>query len=71
MEADPNSTPLVHFKSQAGLMKMEGQVDIEPAASALAELPLLAVLGWYLLILFARDAAAAGSTAAVVAATAH
>jgi hypothetical protein len=28
------------------------------------------VLGWYLLILFARDAAVAGSTAAVVAATA-
>lgn len=60
---------LVHFKSHAGLMKREGQVDIETEALTDPELPLLVVLGWYLLILFARDSAAAG-TAAVVA-TAH
>lgn len=70
--SDPAGQPLVHFKSHAGLLKTEGEVGIEPAAVGLAEMPLLAVLGWYLLILFARDsAAAAGSTAAVVAVSAH
>lgn len=66
--SDQAGSPLVHFKSHAGLLKMEGQVDVEPGAAAAAELPLLVVLGWYLLILFARDSAA--STAGVVAATA-
>ena len=66
---DPSGKPLVQFKSHAGLLRMEGQVVIDPDAGALPELPLLVVLGWYLLILFARDAAVAGSTAAVVAAT--
>jgi hypothetical protein len=68
---EPDGKPLVHFKSHPGLLRMEGQVDIESEAASLPELPLLVVLGWYLLILFTRDAAAAGSTAAVVAATAH
>jgi hypothetical protein len=66
-----SQAPLLHFKSHAGLLRMEGQVDIETAAVTYPELPLLVVLGWYLLILFARDSAAAGSTAAVVAVTAH
>jgi hypothetical protein len=61
----------VHFKSHAGLLKTEGLVDVETGAVTYPELPLLVVLGWYLLILFARDAAIAGGTAAVVAATAH
>jgi hypothetical protein len=68
---DPVGQPLVNFKSRAGLLKTEGQVDIQPGAAAVPELPLLAVLGWYLLILFGRDAAAAGGAAAVMAATAH
>lgn len=64
-------TPLVHFKSQPGLLKTGGQVEITPAARTLPELALLVLLGWYLLILFAHDAAAASaaSTAAVVAST--
>lgn len=71
--SDPESKPLVHFKSHAGLLKMEGEVGIEPEAATQSDLPLLVVLGWYLLILFARDSAAAsaGSTAAIVAASAH
>ncbi|MDQ6720885.1 MAG: hypothetical protein M3003_08830 [Candidatus Dormibacteraeota bacterium] len=64
-----SQSPLVHFKSHAGLLKTEGQVDIEAAAVPYPELSLLVVLGWYLLILFGRDsAAAAGASAAVVAA---
>jgi hypothetical protein len=66
-----SQAPLVHFKSHAGLLRMEGQVDVETTAVSYPELPLLVVLGWYLLILFARDSAAAGSAAAVAAASAH
>jgi hypothetical protein len=68
---DPQNQPLVHFKSHQGLLKVEGQVSIETAAIKSPDLPLLVVLGWYLLVLFARDAAAssAGSTAAVIAST--
>jgi hypothetical protein len=66
---DTAGRPIVHFKSHHGFLKTEGDVEIEPDAVQLSELPLLVVLGWYLLILFARDAAAAGGTAAVVAAT--
>jgi hypothetical protein len=64
---DTESESLLQFKSHAGILKMEGQVEVEPGAHGLTELPLLVALGWYLLILFARDAAAAsaGSTAAI------
>lgn len=60
--------PLVHFKSHHGLLKVEGQVEIEPGGIELPDLPLLVVLGWYLLVLFARDAAASSAaTTAVIA----
>jgi hypothetical protein len=61
---DPADKPLVHFKSRQGLFKLEGQVEIEPQAIASPDVPLLVMLGWYLLVLFARDAAAAGGAAA-------
>ncbi len=67
--SDPAGKPLVHFKSHPGVLKTEGEVDIESGAAALSELLLLVVLGWYLLILFARDSAAAGGAAAAAAAT--
>lgn len=54
-----SQAPLIHFKSRPGLLKTEGQVDIETKAVTYPELPLLVVLGWYLLIVFARNAAAA------------
>ncbi len=60
--ADTEAGPLVHFKRQAGLMKMEGQVEIETKAVTDPELPLLLVLGWYLVILSTRNAAAAAVT---------
>jgi hypothetical protein len=47
-------------------MKTEGQVDIQTEAVTYPELPLIVVLGWYLLILFARDSAAAAGAAASV-----
>jgi hypothetical protein len=66
---DAQNKPVVHFKSHQGLLKTEGQVEIETEAIQSPDLPLLVVLGWYLLVLFARDAAAssAGASAAVVA----
>jgi hypothetical protein len=54
---DAQNQPLVHFKSHQGLLKVEGEVAIEPGAIKSPEMPLLVVLGWYLLVLFARDAA--------------
>jgi hypothetical protein len=42
-----DGTPLVHFKIY-GLIKIEGTVEVGPAA-ALPELDLLVPLGWYLL----------------------
>lgn len=51
---DSSGKALVHFKSHLGMFRMEGQVDIESEAATLSELPLLVMLGWYLLILFAR-----------------
>jgi hypothetical protein len=53
-----SEAPLLHFKRHVGFMKTEGQVDIETAAVTYPDLPLLVVLGWYLLTLFARRAAA-------------
>ncbi|MDQ2942619.1 MAG: hypothetical protein M3R21_02990 [Candidatus Dormibacteraeota bacterium] len=55
---DAQNKQLVHFKSHQGLLKTEGQVEVETEATTSPDLPLLVVLGWYLLVLFARDAAA-------------
>ncbi len=52
MEGDQ---PLVHFKRR-GMFKLESRVAIEKAAAASPDVPLLVVLGWYLLVLTALDA---------------
>jgi hypothetical protein len=68
---DASDKPLVHFKSRQGLFKLEGQVEIAADASTSPDVPMLVVLGWYLLVLFARDAAAssAGTVAVMGGAT--
>jgi len=51
-------------------VKANGAVEIQPGAAGLPDTPLLVLLGWYLILLHAEDAnAAAGSSAAAVAAT--
>jgi hypothetical protein len=55
---------LLLFKPRAALLKNEAALEL--AAPALADTPLLATLGWYLLVLYADDTAA---TAAAVTAT--
>lgn len=57
---------LVRFQGRHGVIKANGTVEVEPQAAGLAELALLAVLGWYLILLHAQDTAAA-ATGAIVA----
>jgi hypothetical protein len=66
-----DGTPLVALKegSEKGklsdIFKLQSMVEIRPAARDLAELPLLTLLGWYLMVLRQEDtAAAAGAVAA-------
>ena len=63
---DTEGAPLVLFKGRQGLAKVEGQVEITPAAAALPELDLLVTLGWYLVVLRARENAAAAGAVVVV-----
>lgn len=57
--------PLLSFKMRPGFLKTGGEVEIQPIAADLPELALLVTLGWYLVIMETRDAAAvAASTAA-------
>ena len=62
--------PLVRFGSRQGLVRIEGQVEIEPPAATMPELPLLVALGWYLLVQLAQDTAdTAASVGGIAAAT--
>src|ERR1700730_10112241 len=62
--------PLMLFKGRHGIVKAKGAVEIQPGAAGRPDTPLLVLLGWYLILLHAEDAnAAAGSSAAAVAAT--
>lgn len=47
-----NGTSLARFESRQGLVKIEGRVQIEEAAP-----DLLVLLGWYLVMMRARDGA--------------
>jgi len=51
--------PGVEKPSWSDLLKTQAQVEIEQRGHDLAELPLLVMLGWYLLILQKEDSAAA------------
>lgn len=62
----PEGTPLLGFSTKYGLLKTGGEVAIDPFAASLPELALLVSLGWYLMVMEARDAAAAASSSAVI-----
>lgn len=49
---------LLRVKTKFTLTKMEGRVQIEPTAGSIPQLSLLAILGWYLIVLMAKDSAA-------------
>jgi len=57
--------PLIRFKGRHGLVKANGAVEISPEAVHRPDIALLVLVGWYLILLYAEDAAAA-STAAIV-----
>jgi len=55
--------PLIHFKYDLAFLQQTMEVEIEPGAGSLKDLPLLATLGWYLIVLMSEGgggAAAAG-----------
>lgn len=56
-------------KSEQGGRASKGLVELTPAAVGLTELPLLVLLGWYLVVLQARDATAAEAARSTTAAT--
>lgn len=51
---DMHGKPLVHLEK--GLLMRDGRVTIEADAAESPEVPLLVVLGWYLLVIWALDA---------------
>jgi hypothetical protein len=68
--SDASGQPLVTYQSGleewklSDLFKSQGRVEIDPSAYALRELPLLVLLGWYIILLHEQDSAAAASAAA-------
>ena len=73
MFADADGTPVVAFKQGSpegklsDMFKMQALIDIYPEARDLPELPLLVLVGWYLMILRRDDAAAGAAAASAVA----
>ena len=61
---DQSETELITYSSGAASSKLkdafknQARLDLAPASSLLAELPLLALLGWYLIELHHEDSAA-------------
>jgi hypothetical protein len=54
---------LLLFKQHEGFLKISARLECDPANAAAPDLPLLAALGWYLMLLTAQDAAAVSVTA--------
>ena len=52
---------LISYRGPGGLVKAKAAMEIAPEAGRLPNLSLLAVLGWYLILLFGRDVAIAAS----------
>jgi hypothetical protein len=66
-----NEKPLIRFKGRHGMFKARGAVEVLPEGAARPDLPMLILLGWYLILLHAEDSAAASSasTVAVISST--
>jgi hypothetical protein len=56
--------PLIHFKPEVAFFKQAAEVKVEPRAVTASDLPLLTVLGWYLMLLLSEDAGAAAGAVA-------
>jgi hypothetical protein len=64
----PDGRSGIHFHNKGGFLKSGAEVKIQDVLD-LPDMALLVALGWYLLVLFARDAAS--TTSAAVVAPAH
>lgn len=53
---------LIRFKS-GGVIHLSALVEIQPTAAGLTELPLLVMLGWYLIVMMHMDSAASVAAA--------
>jgi hypothetical protein len=53
---------LLLFKQHEGFLKISARLEFDPANAASPDLPLLAALGWYLMLLAAQDSAAVAVT---------
>ena len=58
--SDAGGQPLVRYTT-AGFFKASGGMEITAAGAALAELPWIVMLGWYLVIMMRSDSTAAGA----------
>lgn len=58
---DDSDRPLVSFKSRNRFLRAGCDVEIAPGALARPELPVLVLLGWYLLLRIREDSAAAAA----------
>jgi hypothetical protein len=56
---------VVRFSHHEGFFKASAQLDFDVSSATLPELPLLAALGWYLMILAADDAAVIATSTVV------
>ena len=63
-----DSTPVI-FKSRHGLMKSGAEVDVAKDGMNRPDLPLLVLLGYYLILLYAQDVAAASAASVTVIST--
>lgn len=50
-----SDSPLITFRRVGGLFHLSSAVEVHDAAKALAELPWLVMLGWYLAVMLHRD----------------
>jgi len=61
--ADAAERPLVQYTT-GGFFKASGEMLVTPEGAALPELPWIAMLGWYLVVMMRRDSAAVGAAVA-------
>jgi hypothetical protein len=53
---------LISYRGPRGVLKAEAAMEIDPEGRHLRNLAMLAVLGWYLILLFGRDRATSAAT---------
>jgi hypothetical protein len=61
---DENEAVVIRY-NVGGFIRQSAQVEVEPTALRLPDLPMLVMLGWYLIILMYQDSAVVASVAAV------